>query len=321
MTPGRFAATVGAMTRHRIPVPPAPSDPAPSLAPDGPHAPLLLLAAEQVADAGGDGPTLLGFTFVEGGVDVAATLIPPDPRCVAAGVFGFTAPDHWAGIGIICGGAARQLDAASDTDEQSREAVAAFVVDRDGTLASSVRLGEDDPSDQGPPVGLLVDALYRALSLPAPGDAPPPEALVLGLWVDQLVALAAGGNVPGWKEAALVHPGAPAHGSVAASAETVAHSSTELLGGQDWAAIRAQCIAGQYRGADLGRTEARWMDDTMFARWMLSAVPDLPPACHLLRALGAEDVADGVEKVANLLGVEMPSGPTGHGSVYWSGAA
>ena len=303
MTPPVTTATVGGMTRHRIPVPPVPSDLAPGLAPDLPHAPFLLLAAEQVADAGGDGPTLLGFSFVEGGVDVAATSIPPDPRCVAGGLFGFTAPDHWAGIGVVCGGAARPV--VGGGDDPSREAIAVFVVDRDGELASSVRLGDDGPVDQGPPAGLLVDSLYRCLSLPAPGCAPPPEALVLGIWVDRLVALAADGDLPSWTAAALVHPGVPSHGPVAASAETVRHASTAFLDGQDWTAMRARCTAGGYRGADLRRSEARWMDDTMFARWMLSAVPELPVACAALRVLGAEEAAEGVEQVAALLGVEV----------------
>ena len=321
MTSRAPAATVDGMSRHRIPVPPAPTGIAPDRVPEPPHAPLLLAAAEHLADAGGDGPTLLGFSFVDGGVDLAATLIPHDPRCVAAGMFGFTAPGHWVGIGVLCGGAARPLVASEDDDGPPREAVAAFVVDRDGVLASSVRLGDDDPTDQGPPAGLLVDALYRALSLPAPGTAPPTEALVLGLWVDRIVTMAVGGHVPSWGEAVLLHPGGPGHGKVAASAETVAHATTEVLEGQDWASIRSQCRAGGYRGADLGRIEAAWMDDTMFARWMLSAVPDLPPSCHLLRGLGAGEVADGVEQVAALLDVELPTGPTGHGSAYWPGAA
>ena len=47
------------------------------------------------------------------------------------------------------------------------------------------------------------------------------------------------------------------------------------------------------------------MDDTMFARWMLSAVPELPVACAALRVLGAEEAAEGVEQVAALLGVEV----------------
>ncbi|MFM7063159.1 MAG: hypothetical protein ACKO04_06675 [Actinomycetes bacterium] len=318
------------MTRHRIPVPPAPSDLHPGPPPGQPHAPLLLRAAERLSDAGGDGPTLVGCTFVDGGVDLCATLLPHDPRCVAAGMFGFSAPSHWAGAAVLCGGSARPAGPPgapgddlsgqhpAERHVEHREAVAVIVVDRGGTTASSVRIGNGDPYDPGPPTGLLVDALHRALGLPSPGSAPPTEALVLGLWVDRLVTLAAGGHVPTWKEAALVHPGVPSHGTVGASAETVAHASTEALEGQDWAAIRRQCAAGGYRGAELGRTEAGWMDDTMFARWMLSAVPDLPPACALLRALGAGEVADGVETVAALLEVELPTGPTGHGSAYWA---
>ena len=310
MTPGFGGATVGGMTRHRIPVPPAPSDLAPEQAPDGPHAPFLLLAAEQVADAGGDGPALLGFSFVEGGVDVAATLIPHDPRCVAAGLFGFTAPDHWAGAAVVCGGAPRPLDdnLAPGPDDAPREAVAVMVVDRAGHVASSVRMDDGDPYDPGPPSGLLVDALHRTLGLPAPGPHPPPAAMVLSVWVDRLVTLAVGGHVPTWTEAALVHPGVPGHGGVAASAETVAHATTEVLEGQGWSEVRSRCAAGGYRAADLSRTEAAWMDDTLFARWMLSAVPDLRPACHLLRSLGAREVANGVEEVADLLGVELSPG-------------
>jgi hypothetical protein len=296
------------MTRHRIPVPPAPSDLAPEQAPDRPHAPFLLVAAEQVAEAGGDGPTLLGFSFVEGGVDVAATLVPEDPRCVAAGLFGFTAPDHWAGAAVLCGGAARPVDDPGPDDDTSREAVAVVVVDRDGQIASSVCIDDGDPYDPGPPSGLLVDALHRVLGLPSPGPVPPPAAMVLSVWVDRLVTLATGGHVPTWPDAVLVHPGVPGHGNVAASAETVAHASTEVLEGQGWSEVRARCTSGGYEGADLSRHEARWMDDTMFARWMLSAVPDLRPACHLLRALGAADVADGVEEVAELLGVELLPG-------------
>lgn len=300
------------MSRHRIPVPPAPADLAPHAAPDRPHAPYLLRAAEHLADDGGDGPTLVGFTFVTDGVEVCAALLPEDPRCVAAGMFGFTAPPHWAGAAVRCEGAARPAGtrgtsggtSAADVCEAHPEAVAVVAVDRDGRAASSVRLGDGDPYDPGPPAGLLVDALHRALGLPSPGVAPPAEALVLGLWVDRLVTLAAGGHVPTWKEAALVHPGVPSHGMVGASAETVAHASTEALEGQDWADIRRQCAAGGYRGAGLGRTEARWMDDTMFARWMLSALPDLGPSCELLRDLGADEVADGVAQVASLLGVD-----------------
>jgi len=52
---------------------------------------------------------------------------------------------------------------------------------------------------------------------------------------------------------------------------------------------------------DLSKEEAQWMDDTMFARWVLSALPDLAPATALLRAVGASDAAAGVDAVIALV--------------------
>ncbi|MFM7068229.1 MAG: hypothetical protein ACKOYM_02100 [Actinomycetes bacterium] len=280
----------------RLIPPPAPTTAPPLRLPPPPHAPLLLDTVSRVPGPI-DRPEIIGFVFVEQGVDVHVAGLPQDPRCAAAGMFGFEAPDHWCGIGIRCTGTAQPVgidhDHRSDV-ETSGAATATLVVDRNGAVAAAVDLPPHGPVDPGPPSGLLVDALHRALGLPAPGTAPDPSQLILGIWLDELLEVSAAHGAPSWAEAVRLHPAAPCTGRIPASPEAVAEATLRLLDGRTWSKFRQDALDGTFPTPDLSVGEIAWMDDTMFARWVTSSLPEPATVAATLSGTGATEAAVGV---------------------------
>jgi hypothetical protein len=203
-------------------------------------------------------------------------------------LLGFVAPPEWAALGVAAPGTGHALDG----DRPPERVHVTMLIARSGASAGVLRRGDRATRLGDPPQGLVADACRRALGLPT---APPP-ATTVGLWtrwwLDRLVQASAerapGAPVPGWADAVALHPATfvPEPGEPAPEAATVASATLGLADRWGWGRLRARPeVADLLPGpmpAALTPEVAAWMDDGMFARWFLAALPppdDLLDAC------------------------------------------
>jgi hypothetical protein len=223
---------------------------------------------------------------------------------------GFTAPPHWRAVGVSTTGRARRVVDGRRrlTGPGDCEPVRATVLlDREGGAASVMRMG-DASGDAGggasgvvplpgSPEGEVADACRRALGLPT---APPPTStleLWTLAWLDRIVDVAARAHAPArlrtWAQVADLHAATGArHDPLALAAAAAA-----LAEAWPWSRLRAEPSVvdgpGPVPAADL----AGWMDDGMWARWLLARLPGEDDLLAAVRALLPADVAAGVEAV------------------------
>lgn len=245
----------------------------------------------------------VGFEPTVRHLDVHFRPLPDDDRAAAAGLFTIVVPRTWTAVGAVLVGRARDLDTGIVV---GNEAAARIVVTRSGEIASELSVDGDrdgdrspDPSSSGTagPEGVLVDTLHRMLGLPSPGAPPSLRALVLGLWFGEILHLALDGRVVSWREAAQLHPGDIGTARVTPSVETLVEATTRASLELSWSRMRRRAVRGEFRPADLSAREAAWMDDTMFARWVISSFPEPALAIGLLRDLDSTEAADGLDAV------------------------
>lgn len=255
------------------------------------------------AEASPDGAALVRARRHPAGIDLALRPLPAHVHPADA-LLGHVVPGLWSVAGIIAPATARTLDGGSGA-MAPRAISVSVLIGRNGTVATCARdrhEGRTLALDEVP-TGRLVDLLQRALGRPTPPPDAGPCQLWQALWLDAVVAGAAGAE----------HGGALAPELAAALSDT---ASPE--GPAGWAHLRGLACAPD---AAAGRTDAAlatalttlvepahaaWMDDGCFARWVLSALPSpedlldavdalLPPArARAVRhALGLNDASPG----------------------------
>jgi hypothetical protein len=262
---------------------------------------------DAIAEEAGWGtpPLLVGLT--DEGVD---EVTPPAPLPGASGtapddlvgsLVGFVAPADWEALAVVVQGRSWLLD---DTAADPRPVRLTHVVDRQGSVASVIRhAGEEPQARADPGVGRLVDVCRRALGLATP---PPPEdstELWALVWLDNIVTrVARGERLRGLVAAAHAHP----------AVEMVAEHDPDLVDeavlrlvrlgvmlghGRPWPKLRAACAAGEWLVEGLSPEGAAWMDDGMFARWVMAEYPTADEYLAELVDLLPEAVVDGVRDV------------------------
>ncbi|MBW3615416.1 MAG: hypothetical protein KY439_08940 [Actinobacteria bacterium] len=227
---------------------------------------------------------------------------PSDPTVVLLGqrvlpdgdhplqhLLGFSAPEQWSALGAVCFGWAAPSGGADihygTTSErpgrhpERRRVRVVTLVDRNGDARATAAMDDGTVTDEAPH-GALDDALRRCLGLATP---PPPTTtaeLFAVMWLQGLLSAPRGIS---WAEAAERHPAFAWLRSLgrrprADDLTTAARALAETL---DWPALRAT-VARQREATLLAPELAGWMDDGMFARWILA---DYPPLPALLEAL------------------------------------
>lgn len=281
--------------------PPDPPPPPPPLRTRPRPAAEVDAAADAVMDLLGNLDPYLLVVVLSGGTDpadLAVRPIPADPRCGGAGLFGLTAP---AGSLLV--------GASFPARHDDTHALVDILVTRTGTVRSRLREQDAAPEDLPTPAGgVIVDALHRLLGLPAPGEPPPLGSLYMGLWLHQLLPLALDGRRLTWAAAVDAYPDPPATGPVPPSVETLARAATDVVRTASWDGLRQAAAIGRLHIPELDAEEAKWMDSTLFARWVVESFPPLEDALEVLVAQGAGEVATGVAAVARHLGLSVEVG-------------
>jgi hypothetical protein len=203
-------------------------------------------------------------------------------------LLGFVAPAEWAALGVAAPGTGHALDG----DQPPERVHVTMLIARSSASAGVLRRGDRVTPLGDPPQGLVADACRRALGLPT---APPP-ATTAGLWVrwwlDALVQAAAergpGEPALGWLDAVALHPATfvPEPGEPLPEPAAVAAATLGMAEAWGWGRLRGRPQAGDLSPGSapggLTREVASWMDDGMYARWLLAGLPppdDLLDAC------------------------------------------
>ena len=184
------------------------------------------------------------------------------------------APDEWTALGVVSGGWARPLDveegrAVAGDGSRTRAAVVT-IVHRSGQVVGRARVGPKVVTEP-PAYGLTVDALQRALGLPAAPPLQTTGVLFASNWLENIVIAAAdGGRRLTWAEARAQHPAF----QVLAGAEPpivdvdLVTAARALERAWDWEALRWQVVEGLLEGMTTP-TEAAWFDAGSFSRWVM----------------------------------------------------
>lgn len=262
---------------------------------------------DAVAEEAGWGapPLLIGLT--DEGVDQGDPPVPwpgaagTDPTDLVASLVGFDAPEDWSAMAVVVQGRSWVLD---DQGTDPRPVRLTHVVDRSGAVATVLRHAGDPPTvraDDGE--GRLVDVCRRALGRPTAPPPPDSTALWALLWLDGIVArIARGERIRGLVHAARAHP------AIEIVAEHEPGLLDEAIGRlvrlgrlmgvqRPWSKLRQAAAAGTWAVDDLSPTGAAWMDDGMFARWLLGGFPSFDDYLAELGELVPESVGEGIREV------------------------
>jgi hypothetical protein len=233
---------------------------------DGWHQPHRLVFVEPDPDD----PDAVGFGF----------------RVLGAGehpldhLLGFVAPPAWSALGLICfGWASPPSDDGggrpSEHPERRRVRVVSLL-DRSGDERATATLDDGTVVDE-PGSGTVSDALRRCLGLATPAPPVASGELFAARW---LQAIAASDRRLTWSEAALLHPAMQLRAATGfrPQPEELVHTGRSLARTLSWGELRLRAAAGQVDdGVSVPPDLAAWMDDGMFARWVLAGLPPFPP--------------------------------------------
>jgi hypothetical protein len=266
--------------------------------------PLVLAADDDLSAAAADGAILRVSDLAP--VAESFTWFPLEGTHPLEMLMGFSAPPHWRALGVSCAGFAHRLDAAGrPRPGADADAVTVTVlVDRSGAAAGLLRRSDEVTPLPGQPEGVVADACRRALELPT---APPPRStleLWTLSWLDRLVDVAsradAASRLQSWRAVAALHAAVgPPVGRPTMPVDPVAlaTSATALAEAWTWARLRDEPGVLDLPGPPPSPPLARWMDDGMWARWLLSRLPSGDDLMAAVRALLPPALADGVAVV------------------------
>jgi hypothetical protein len=226
---------------------------------------------------------------------------PIDPIHPLDLLLGYVAPLHWWALGVSsCG---RQHPIGGDgrvvRSAGSPRVRITMLLDRSGGAAALLRRGDERTALRGPPDGTVADACRRALGLVTAPPPPTTAGLWTRSWLDRVVDTLApssgargGAGRPTWRDLTRLHPASSAVATrwsglgLGPDADALADATRALADAWPWARLRADPAVADVPGPLPDPRVVAWMDDGMWARWLLAtfpAVDDLvDAACSLL---------------------------------------
>jgi hypothetical protein len=298
--------------------PAAPDGPELDLAPAGDHLVRLVAAADAGLDAGSARESVILRLATGTGPDEAGLgVLPLEGSHPLDLLLGLDAPASWRALGVSCSGRAHSIGPGGRVRRRtdSPSVWVTVLLDRSGGASGLLRRGLEVTPLPGPPEGVVADACRRALGL---STAPPPAdttELWTLCWLDRVVD--AGGRSSAtrgwiWSDVARLHPastmaieaGRPRAGDV--DPECLAVATTALARAWPWARLRAEPAVLDVPGPLPRRDVARWMDDGMWARWVLSSFPALDDLVEAAAGLLPADLAGRVQRVLAQSGAGAP---------------
>ena len=226
------------------------------------------------------------------------------------GLLGWLAGEDCEAVGVVATGRLRQVEemsgytatacAGRDDCGLAGRLALACVVGRDGRVGWRVRVSDGAAPADPPTEGRLLDCLRRCFALPTSPPPVEPACLMATAWLLSVLEATAepGATRLTWSEVTQLHPLARVlAGELPDDCSHLAPALCRLVASA-WAwedyrqlASEAECL-GELCPPDL----AGWMDEGMFARWILASLPGTE---ELLTATRAELVPSAARRLAH----------------------
>jgi len=202
-------------------------------------------------------------------------------------LLGWVATSDCRAVGVIATGRLRALDEvpAGVVDPTDAPIRMACLMTRTGGIAWKMVLSDGVTIDEPPSEGRMLDCLRRCFGIPTPRPPASPSRLQTVAWLAAVLEQAQGARRPlSWSEVSRLHPVARVLGD-----ELGAHGSDLLAGlvrmagsAWSWEDFRLQAKQEGCLEEIIDAELAGWMDDGMFARWVLA---DLPSPDEMMAAV------------------------------------
>jgi hypothetical protein len=212
-----------------------------------------------------------------GATDFGLRLVE-DPQ----GFLAWNAPAECLAVGVVATGKAHVADGPVEGGAPFAPGLIpdirmSCLVTRTGDVNWRMTLPDGRSFDDAPEEGRLLDCLKRCFALPTP---PPPVSaghLLSVFWLGAVLdEVHRSDRRLTWKEVARLHPAAQvmsgcgwAGGDGLDVSGIIGVSSSAW----SWEALRVQAETGSWAKELVSADLAAWMDEGMFARWVLSALP------------------------------------------------
>jgi hypothetical protein len=285
-------------------------------------------------------PLAIGVVGDDEGVELhVRALAATDP---VREVLGFRAPDDWTAFGLVSRATSWPIDPSEPPgrprpDEQDPrgernldhqpgpddartmgghgEGFAYFGTRWGGATFALARAEGDVHVGTGTTggEGRVADACRRVLGLPTPPPGHDSRQLLAVQWLDALAAAAMAG-VPGsltWAQAVMTNPHARRIAAVDAGLAAELADNLPAFGNAfrrafPWAELRARHQAGVDVGLDLEPEHAAWMDDGMFARWVLGGHPPIDELLDIVDQRSSSEISRRVRSTLRAWGLTPP---------------
>ena len=210
-----------------------------------------------------------------------------EPVPGAAGLLGVSVGEPWDAVAVVASGRFRSLDQRSEPPAEVRSGLGgglqiACVVSRSGVVGWRLVLPDGSTYAPVPEEGFMLDVLHRALGLATTPPPAGPARLLLYLWVTEIVTL--GRFYPArfdWSATLALNPTAEADPLLPveeAEREVLLSNATTR-----WDVLRrlAAMATPESTTPEATTEESHlpppalcdWMDEGMFARWVLDRLP------------------------------------------------
>ena len=229
------------------------------------------------------------------------------------GLVGWVATADCQAVGVIATGRLRPMEGApAGLIGPSRNGIRmACLVTRHGEVAWKMLLPDGATSDEPPTEGRMLDCLRRCFGLPTP---PPPVGLgrlQVVAWLATVLEQAQGSRRPlSWSEVSRLHPVAQALGAELGGPSSELVPALLRMAASVWSwedfRLQAEREPGLEDIVDPGL--AAWMDEGMFARWVLS---DLQSPDELLTALRPQLAPSAARRLAHAVHAASAPEPAG----------
>jgi hypothetical protein len=230
-----------------------------------------------------------------------------------AGLLGWVATADCQAVGMVATGRLRPIEGApaGAVDPADDRVRMVCLVSRAGDVAWKMGLPDGSESGETPSEGRMLDCLRRCFGLPTPPPPASPARLQAAAWLAAIFEQAQGARRPlSWSEVSRLHPVARVlDGDLHGDCSTVLPGLIRLAGSAwTWEDFR-QHAQGDPAVRDVINPElAAWMDDGMFARWVLSC---LPAPDELLVALRPHLTPSAARRLAHAVHVAITPEPAG----------
>jgi hypothetical protein len=245
---------------------------------DWPALAALLLEGlgDRVAAAGH--PTWVGVMDDPSGEDAFALRLVEDPQ----GFLGWEAPLECTAVGVVATGRAHVGDAPVERPVPLSPGLIPGIrmcclVTRTADVTWRMTMPDGRCFDDAPREGRLLDCLKRCFALPTPGPPVGAGHLLSVFWLGAIIDEV--GRVDRqltWREVARLHPAAqmtPRSGWAGAEPGDVSDLVRVAASVWSWEVLRQQAETGSWAKDLVSPELAGWMDEGMFARWILGALP------------------------------------------------